>query len=49
MKGIKTMKLRIDRTKIVGKIKPMNAVNNGPKYTDNADQNLTNLPRTATR
>ncbi len=38
------MKLRIDRTKIVGKIKPMNAVNNGPKYTDNADQNLTNLP-----
>lgn len=44
LKGIKTMKLRIDRTKIVGKIKPMNAVNNGPKYTDNADQNLTNLP-----
>ena len=27
-----------------GKIKPMNAVNNGPVYTDNDDQNLTNLP-----
>lgn len=38
------MKLRIDKTRIVGKIKPMNAVNNGPKYTKNADQNLTNLP-----
>ncbi|MGN1345176.1 MAG: glycosyl hydrolase [Eubacteriales bacterium] len=38
------MKLRIDKDTIVGKIKPMNAVNNGPRYTDNADQNLTNLP-----
>ena len=38
------MKLHIDRSRIIGSIKPMNAVNNGPKYTDNADQNLTNLP-----
>ena len=38
------MKLKIDPSEIVGAIKPMNAVNNGPIYTDNADQNLTNLP-----
>ena len=38
------MKLKIDPSVTVGTIKPMNAVNNGPKYTDNADQNLTNLP-----
>ena len=38
------MKLKIDPAVTVGTIKPMNAVNNGPKYTDNADQNLTNLP-----
>lgn len=38
------MKLSIDTNKIIGKIKPMNAVNNGPIYTENSDQNLTNLP-----
>lgn len=37
------MKLTVDYNKIVGKIKPMNAVNNGPHYTENGDQNLTNL------
>lgn len=38
------MKLKIDYSKQVGKIKPMNAVNNGPVYTKNADQNSGNLP-----
>ena len=38
------MKLKVDFKNTVGKIKPMNAVNNGPVYTDNGDQNLTNLP-----
>ena len=38
------MKLFVNPDKIIGEIKPMNAVNNGPVYTDNADQNLTNLP-----
>ena len=38
------MKLKIDPSVTVGTIKPMNAVNNGPVYTDNGDQNLTNLP-----
>ena len=38
------MKLFVNPDKIIGKIKPMNAVNNGPVYTENADQNLTNLP-----
>lgn len=38
------MKLKITPDCRVGKIKPMNAVNNGPVYTKNADQNLTNLP-----
>ena len=38
------MKLEVNFKKTVGKIKPMNAVNNGPVYTDNGDQNLTNLP-----
>ncbi|MBQ8510003.1 MAG: hypothetical protein IJ493_08870 [Clostridia bacterium] len=38
------MKLRIDYTKTIGAIKPMNAVNNGPVYTKNADQNAGNLP-----
>lgn len=37
------MKLSVNTNKIVGKIKPMNAVNNGPFYTKNSDQNLTNL------
>lgn len=37
------MKLTVDRDKTVGKIKPMNAVNNGPIYTENADQDSTNL------
>ena len=37
------MKLTVDRDRITGKIKPMNAVNNGPVYTENADQNDTNL------
>lgn len=35
--------LHIDFTQINGKIKPMNAVNNGPIYTKNADQNAGNL------
>lgn len=39
-----TVKLSINPDKIIGKIKPMNAVNNGPVYTENADQSLTNLP-----
>lgn len=30
------MKLKINPSVTVGTIKPMNAVNNGPKYTDNA-------------
>ena len=38
------MKITINPEKITGKIKPMNAVNNGPYYTKNADQNSTNLP-----
>lgn len=38
------MKLSVNTDKIIGKIKPLNAVNNGPVYTENADQNLTNLP-----
>lgn len=38
------MKLKVTPEKIVGKIKPMNAVNNGPLYTKNSDQNSTNLP-----
>ncbi len=38
------MKVTINPEKPVGKIKPMNAVNNGPKYAKNADQNSTNLP-----
>lgn len=38
------MKLTIKPNQIIGKIKPMNAVNNGPIYTENADQNLTNMP-----
>lgn len=37
------MKLSVNTNKIIGKIKPMNAVNNGPMYTKNSDQNLTNL------
>ena len=37
------MKVSVNTQKIVGKIKPMNAVNNGPIYTKNSDQNLTNL------
>lgn len=37
------MKLKIDYTSAAGKIKPMNAVNNGPVYTKNADQNSGNL------
>ena len=37
------MKITINRDKVVGKIKPMNAVNNGPVYTKNADQNSGNL------
>lgn len=38
------MNVTIDFTKNTGIIKPMNAVNNGPLYTENADQNGTNLP-----
>ena len=38
------MKLFVNPDKIIGKIKPMNAVNNGPVYTENADQNLTICP-----
>ena len=37
------MKLKIDYSATAGKIKPMNAVNNGPVYTKNADQNSGNL------
>ncbi len=38
------MKVTINPEKLIGKIKPMNAVNNGPLYTKNADQDSTNLP-----
>lgn len=38
------MKVTVNPDKIIGKIKPLNSVNNGPIYTENADQNLTNLP-----
>ncbi len=37
------MKISVDYGKTVNKIKPMNAVNNGPVYTKNADQNGGNL------
>lgn len=37
------MNVTIDFNRTVGKIKPMNAVNNGPVYTKNADQNSGNL------
>lgn len=37
------MKLTVDRDKTVGKIKSMNAVNNGPIYTENAGRDSTNL------
>lgn len=38
------MKLHIDFDTPTGKIKPMNAVNNGPVYKKSAGQNITNLP-----
>ena len=38
------MKITVNKNSITGRIKPMNAVNNGPVYTENADQNLTNMP-----
>ncbi len=38
------MKLSINYGKSTGTIKPMNAVNNGPVYVRNADQNAGNLP-----
>ncbi len=37
------MKVSVNYTNAVGKIKPMNAVNNGPVYTKNADQNMGNM------
>ena len=37
------MKLTINFNKSAGKVKPMNAVNNGPIYTKNADQDSGNL------
>ena len=37
------MKLSVDYGKDAGPVKRMNAVNNGPVYTKNADQNLGNL------
>ena len=37
------MNLTIDFASDAGKIKPMNAVNNGPVYTKNSDQNSGNL------
>ncbi len=37
------MKVTVDYSNVVNKIKPMNAVNNGPVYTKNADQNGGNL------
>lgn len=37
------MKMIIDFRTVIGEIKPMNAVNNGPVYTENADQNGSNL------
>ncbi len=37
------MKVRVDYNQITGEIKPMNAVNNGPIYTKNKDQNGGNL------
>ncbi|MBP3919256.1 MAG: hypothetical protein J6I50_08820 [Clostridia bacterium] len=41
---VKNMKLSVDYAVPIGKIKPMNAVNNGPVYTKNSDQNSGNLP-----
>ncbi len=38
------MKLTVDFSTPIGAIKPMNAVNNGPSFTKNGDQNLTNMP-----
>ena len=38
------MDLKIDFSTVTGAIKPMNAVNNGPAFTENEDQNGTNLP-----
>lgn len=38
------MKLSVSPDLAAGRIKPMNAVNNGPFYTENGDQNATNLP-----
>lgn len=38
------MKVTINPEKLVGRIKPMNAVNNGPLYKKEADQDTTNLP-----
>lgn len=38
------MDLKIDFSTVTGVIKPMNAVNNGPAFTENEDQNGTNLP-----
>lgn len=40
------MKLEVNFKKTVGKIKPMNAVNNGPVYTDNGEFTLTMRPNT---
>jgi len=37
------MKLTINFNESAGKVKPMNAVNNGPVYTKNADQNSGNM------
>jgi len=37
------MKLKIYPTCITGAVKPMNAVNNGPFHTENADQDAGNL------
>ncbi len=38
------MKLTVRTDHIIGKIKPMNAVNNGPAYTEGDSQDATNLP-----
>ncbi len=38
------MKLGINTSQSIGRIKPMNGVNNGPFYTSNKTMNATNLP-----
>ena len=36
-------RISVDFSKIVGKVKPMHSVNNGPVYKFAADQRITNI------